>query len=291
MKSEQVVVATQSSSQSKNLSSSQGVIKQLASEQGIDALISKGEAKALEERVTQRQQLLLQQQQRNLEKIIQIAFQSCKDEVSQRPDPDWYARFLSFATHIHGLPMQQLWAQVLKTEIIQPGTISYKALSVLNNMSKHEAQILQQAASLSCAFGSENTLKIVTGLRSPQGKMLGLFRRPASATTLQIGQYQLPYSSLLVLIDLGLVLSSELVSGAFSTETNTPLHYQDQTWQLRPSEPGITLVYYRFSPTGQELCQLLGKRKHNQYQQALLGILNQAFAVESESSGSEFDAE
>ncbi len=290
MKTDQTAVAT-ANSQPKTLSSSQGVIKQLASEQGIDALVSTAEVKSLEDRISHRQNIQQQQQQKNLEKIIQIAFRSCKDEVSQHPDPDWYARFLSFAANIHGLPMQQLWAQVLKTEVLKPGSISYKALSVLNGMSKQEAHILQQAANLSSSFGSENTLKIVTGLRTQQQKVLGLFRRPTPAQSIQLGQYQLPYSSLLVLIDLGLILSTELASGTFATDVATPFHYQEQTWRLKPSEEGITLVYYRFSPTGQELCQLLSKRKHTQYQQTLLGLLNHAFGVESDEDESEFVAE
>nr|WP_086937611.1 TIGR03899 family protein [Thaumasiovibrio occultus] len=271
--------ASEKKASSSSILTSQKALLQIAATQGVDSRFNGTELKPIEERIQHREKLLAQQRLRNLEAIFYLAFKTSQDEVAQLPDPTWLNRFVQYAENISGASMQSLWAQMLKREVIQPGTISFKALSTLHNMSRAEAKVLQQAASLASAFGNDGSLKLITSLRCTSQKFT-LFRRPIRQQNLQLGQYALPYSSLLVLFDLGLLLSTELASGEFNTQAPTPLQYQGKQWQLRASEPGLTLIYYRFSPTGNELCQLLGKKENNDYQRDLLSLLGQKFFVE-----------
>lgn len=106
------------------------------------------------------------------------------------------------AQDIHNSSMQRLWAQVLKREVTNPGFTSMKALKVLQDMTPKEAQILQRAAALACSFGSDTSLKLLIGYKA-QNSLFSLGKR-ITTQAINIGNHQLPYSSLLVLIELGL---------------------------------------------------------------------------------------
>ena len=72
------------------------------------------------------------------------------------------------AKTIYGEAMQNLWARILKQEIIKPGSTSLKALSLLETMTQREAQALQRACTLACTFGSDGANKLITGFRQPE---------------------------------------------------------------------------------------------------------------------------
>ncbi len=76
--------------------------------------------------------------------------------------------------------MQQLWAKILKQEILRPGSTSIKALTLLETMTQREAQALQRACALSSTFGQDSTKKLVTGFRRRQE--LGATAAPRAAT-------------------------------------------------------------------------------------------------------------
>lgn len=68
---------------------------------------------------------------------------------------DWFVRFFEDAGNISDEQMQELWAKVLAGEIKQPGSFSLRTLEVLRNLSKEEAEILQEIASYAIPFGDE----------------------------------------------------------------------------------------------------------------------------------------
>ncbi|MGI3081248.1 DUF2806 domain-containing protein, partial [Vibrio alginolyticus] len=43
---------------------------------------------------------------------------------------------------------------------------------------------------------------------------------------------------------------------------------------IRDSSKGVRLLYYRFTPTGNELCTLLGNKPHAEYYDQMLALLN-----------------
>ncbi|MFV8403540.1 TIGR03899 family protein [Vibrio harveyi] len=256
-------------------------VQSIAQIYGLDALLqSDPPAKTALERAQLREQRRQEQRQKNLEQILKLAHSSCRDETAGEPDQDWLYRFFDMAQDIHNSSMQKLWAQVMKREVTNPGSTSMKALKVLKDMSPREAQTLQRAATLACSFGGDTSRKLLIGYKA-HGGMFSFGKRDITSN-LNMGSFQLPYSSLLVLIELGLLHSTELESGEIGIETPLMLTYQGKNLSLQVNTKGVRLLYYRFTPTGNELCKLLGNKPNNQYYDQMLALLNQRFSVHSE---------
>lgn len=256
-------------------------ILNIAQINGLDALLQteKPEKPALE-RALNRERKRREQRQKNLEQILKLAHLSCKDETAGDPDQDWLYRFFDMAQEVHNPSMQRLWAQVLKREVTNPGSTSMKALKVLQDMTPKEAQILQRATSLACSFGGDNSRKLLVGYRAQGG--IFSFGKRSTTSNINIGSFQLPYSSLLVLFELGLMHGTELESGEIELEPALPLKYQGKQLSLQAHGKGIRLLYYRFSPTGNELCKLLGNKPNMQYYDQMMAVLSQKFTVHTE---------
>ncbi|MDE1233805.1 TIGR03899 family protein [Vibrio aestuarianus] len=254
---------------------------------GLDALLqNEPPQKTPLDRALFRERQRKEQRQKNLEQILKLAHVSCKDETAGDPDQDWLHRFFDMAQDIHNSSMQRLWAQVLKREVTNPGSTSLKALQVLQDMTPKEAQILQRASSLACSFGSDNSRKLFVGVRASNG-IFSLGKRNITFT-INMGSFQLPYSSLLVLIELGLLHATELESGEIELEPALLLIYQGKNLSLQAMGKGVRLLYYRFSPTGNELCKLLGNKPNMQYYDQMVAVLSQKFTVQTEAAGNSF---
>ncbi|WP_375752380.1 TIGR03899 family protein [Vibrio sp. HN007] len=251
---------------------------------GLDAMLqpSKDNNKTLLDRAINREKRRQEQRQKNLEQIVKYSHTFCKDETAGDPDQDWLYRFFDMAQDIHNSSMQRLWAQVLKLEITNPGSTSMKALQALKDMTPKEAQNLQRAASLACSFGADNSKKLLLGFRTQAG--IFSFNRRDKTNTVNLGNYKLPYSSLLHLIELGLILGTELESGEIEFDPALTLNYQGKVISLQPMGKGSRLIYYRFSPVGNELCKLLGNKPNMQYYDQLVGLLSQKFTVQTEAA-------
>lgn len=255
----------------------------IAEHHGLDASLRiEKPKKTLLDRALERELNRKRQRQKNLENIVRLAHHSCHDEVAGEPDSDWLYHFFDMAQEINNSSMQRLWAQVLKKEVLSPGFTSLKALKILESMTPKEAQVLQKAAALSCSFGSDSSLKLVFGTKSP----LGAFRlgKRVNLQTLNLANHQLPYSNLLVLIELGLLHANELESGEIEPEPPLQLHYQGKQLMLLSHSKGLRLVYYRFTPTGNELCRLLGHKINPDYYDQLIALLSSKFSVQEETS-------
>ena len=256
-------------------------IRSIAQYYGLDALLleEKPEKTPLERSIA-RQRKRNEQRQKNLEQIVKLSHVYCSDETASDPEQDWLYRFFDMAQEVHNSSMQKLWAQVLKREVTNPGSTSMKALKVLQDMTPKEAQILQRAASLACSFGGDNSLRLLVGFRA-QGGIFSFGRRNIIGN-INLGSFKLPYSSLLILFELGLMHGTELESGEISTENPLPLNYQGKNITLQPFSKGSRLIYYRFSPMGNELCKLLGNKPNLQYYDQMITVLSQKFSATSE---------
>lgn len=258
-------------------------LETIASTHNIDAKLNPVEHDTLLQRSAMRHQDLLQRQQANLEQIIAIAYQLCQDKTAGLPDNDWLYRFFEMAKNIHGEGMQQLWANILKQEIIKPGSTALKALSILETMTHREAQALQRACALCTTFGKDGSNKVIIGFSQPENGIRRYFK-PFITEHLSLGHYKLPFTDLLMLMDLGLILRTELESGPFDCATPFPLNGQGNTLMLTSFRNGSRLCYYRFSPTGNDLTKFVGKKSHPEYFEALLALLSQAFEINSETN-------
>lgn len=254
--------------------------KDLATHYAISHLITSEQEKDLATRTELRLQKEAQHQQENLERIFKLAYDSCSDETAGDPDPDWLHHYISIAQNIRGASMQKLWSRILKQEIISPGSTSLKALDTLKNMTQREAQAFHRACMLTCHFGNDHSRKLLTSIKVRSGVLSIL--RSSSTDKLSLGNYQLPYSNLLVLMDLGLLLRSELESGEISIESSLAFGYQGSNYLLRPVKKGVAITYYRLSPTGQEIANLLGMKNHEPYKESLLELLSKHFIVEKD---------
>lgn len=260
----------------------------IAQSHGLDAQLRQEKPdNTLFDRAINREKQRREQRQRNLEQIVKFTHGFCKDETAGDPDQDWLYRFFDMAQDIHNVSMQKLWAQVLKLEITNPGSTSLKALQVLKDMTPKEAQSLQRAASLACSFGGDQAKKLLIGFKTQAGFFS--FNRRDNTNTVNLGNFQLPYSSLLLLIELGLLLGTELESGEIGVEPPLVLSYQGKQLTLQPMVKGARLIYYRFSPVGNELCKLLGNKPNMQYYDQLVVLLSQKFSVTSDAKGGSVD--
>ncbi|MCG7588801.1 TIGR03899 family protein [Photobacterium sp. OFAV2-7] len=258
--------------------SSHARAKDLASYYAVSHLIANDSEKDIAERTENRLLKEAQHEQENLERIFKLSYDSCSDETAGEPDPDWLYHFISIAKHIRGASMQKLWSRVLKQEIITPGSTSLKTLDTLRNMTQKEAQTFHRACMLSCHFGSDESKKLLTSIKVRHSGLFVL--RAPSSDKLALGSYQLPYSNLLVLMELGLLLRSELESGEIDVESPLAFGYQGSRYLLRPIKKRVSLTYYRLSPVGQEIASLLGNKKHEPYKESLLELLAKHFVVE-----------
>ncbi|WP_100753400.1 TIGR03899 family protein [Vibrio salilacus] len=253
----------------------------IAQTYGLDALLQteKPEKNALK-RALMRERRRKELRQKNLEQILKLAHISCKDETAGDPEQDWLLRFFDMAQEVHNHSMQRLWAQVLKREVTNPGSTSMKALKVLQDMTPKEAQILQRASSLACSFGGDNSRKLLVGYRAQGG--IFSFGKRTTTSNINVGNFQLPYSSLLVLFELGLMHGTELESGEIELDSPLPLLYQGKQLSLQAHSKGVRLLYYRFTPTGNELCKLLGNKPNMQYYDQMVAMLSQKFIANTE---------
>ncbi|KHT65568.1 hypothetical protein RJ45_00895 [Photobacterium gaetbulicola] len=259
---------------------SKNIIISVAEELGVGYLINKEGSQTLAERYDARNKKEQYIQQENLEKIFKLATDSTPAEKAKQIDPDWLSYFTTIARTIRNNSMQQLWSRILKQEFLVPGSVSLKTLDTLRSMTHKEAQVFHKACMLSCQFGNDRSKKILTSLKAKH-KFLPLFFTP-TLHKVSLGNFSLPYSDLLILLELGLILKTELESGELTSGISLPFSYQSHTYKLTPHQKGLSFIYYRLSPTGQEIAELLGSKAHEPFRETILELLAPYFVIESQ---------
>jgi len=73
-------------------------------------------------------------------------------DVSDDPvDPDWSARFFTYAQDVSQQDLQRLWGRVLASEVTKPGGIPVRTLEILRNLTAVECRLFERFAS--CCTG------------------------------------------------------------------------------------------------------------------------------------------
>ncbi|PSW15170.1 TIGR03899 family protein [Photobacterium sanctipauli] len=250
----------------------------LAIGNGLSYLINKQGPETLHQRFKARQEIAEKQQQDNLEKIFKLTHESCKGKKTSELDPDWLYQFISISQQIQNTSMQRLWSRLLKQELITPQSISIKTLNILKKMTHKEAQIFHRACMLATQIGNDHSKKLITSLKRSPSLLSLLFS--TKVEKLKLGYFQLPYADILTLMELGLLIRTELESGSLKPNIALSLRYQQYQYQLTPPKSGFSLTYYRFTPTGQEIADLLGDKAHEPFRESLLELLQQHFLIE-----------
>ncbi|MGR5141945.1 TIGR03899 family protein [Photobacterium sp. DNB23_23_1] len=270
----------QTKDKEKTKKSPPSIISTIAEELGVSFQITNDGPHTLSERYEDRYKKEQYFQQENLEKIFKLTFDTTPLEKAKSIDPDWLNYFTSIAKKIRNSSMQQLWSRILRQEFLSPGSVSLKTLDTLRNMTHKEAQVFHRACTLSCHFGNDKSKKLLTALKAKHKFLPSLFA--PSLHSVPLGNFSLPYSDLLILLELGLILKRELESGELASGIALPFSYQNHTYQLIPHQKGLSFTYYRLSPTGQEIAELLGSKTHEPFRETILELLAPFFVVESQ---------
>ena len=232
------------------------------------------------ERAEYRQRKQLSQYQTNLESIFALAINYTPSDVTGvELDPDWRYQFFQMAEQIHNRKMQDLWARILASEIVNPGNFSLRTLAVLLQLTFREALIFEKALGMSVKINTEPRFKLLSSYRI-NGGMKQYFRKHTQ-TNFGLSQFGLPYSSILTLVDAGILHKSEFETGLLNNNEHIQLTMCNATLLLKPKHQHLLFTYYRFTTVGDELCQLIQAKSDDEFINAVKTMLDKDFMINS----------
>lgn len=113
------------------------------------------DAKGIDERSGNRLEYQARKEQANIESVTTTAAIELAQEESvspEAPDDDWVTRFFKYAQDVSAGQMQDLWGRILAGEIRRPGTYALRTLDFVRNMTKAEAELLQDIGKLAVTW-------------------------------------------------------------------------------------------------------------------------------------------
>ncbi|MFT2092354.1 TIGR03899 family protein [Paraglaciecola sp. 2405UD69-4] len=236
-------------------------------------------APSLDEKVRLKEQIIARQKVSNLESILGRALDLClEDGKDESIDPDWFYSFVNMAEEIFSPTMQELWGRIFAVETAKPGSFSLKTLTVLKQLTQKDAQIFRQAVNLTSYKKGESAPRLLIGCY--QKSNIWSFFNTFNNKQLNLAEYGLSYPDLLSLMDLGLIHHSEIESGELSTSNQVEWRCAGSKIRIAAKKRGTTLLYYKFTTTGSELCKLVSRQKRDAYTDAILTTLSRAFTIE-----------
>ena len=120
-----------------------------------------------------------------------------KEVGNHEPDPSWTSPFSNHAQDISADELQDLWAEILAGEVVQPGSTSHRTLSILKDMDVNVAKVFEQLCSLCVIVPGDGKQYLDARVPSLGGR--------ASANALQ--PYGLSFDSLNLLCEYGLIIT------------------------------------------------------------------------------------
>ncbi|MFL1895116.1 DUF2806 domain-containing protein [Aquimarina sp. 2-A2] len=104
---------------------------------------------SLTDRAENRIQYQEQKRQQNIENVTQIAIEQLENEKEvsdEKVNEDWSTRFFNYAQDVSDEEMQGLWGRILAGEVKNPKSYSLRALDLIRNLSKNEAEVFTKIA-------------------------------------------------------------------------------------------------------------------------------------------------
>jgi uncharacterized repeat protein (TIGR03899 family) len=181
------------------------------------------------------------------------------------------------AEEIYSASMQELWGKIFAVETAKPGSFSLKTLGILKQLTQKDAQIFRNAVNLTSRRKGESSPKILLGYY--QKTNLWSFFSSHKEQQLNLAEFGLGYPDILSLMDLGLIHHSEIESGELPINIAAEWRCAGQTLDLSAKRTGTTLVYYKFTTTGAELCKLVTQKRQDIYIKSLRTILGGTFTI------------
>ncbi|NVK24278.1 MAG: TIGR03899 family protein [Gammaproteobacteria bacterium] len=241
-------------------------IRQVASG---DSIILKNQALNTFQRAQRRQQLNESRQQSNLEQIFSLALEYINQDAHfDRIDLDWMMRFTELAKNVYSATMQELWAKILAVELSHSGAFSYKSLKTLSELSSKEAKLFYRAVNLACRLGEDRSSKIITGVYK-KPTLISIFSK-SNRVSINLSKFGLSYTQLISLAEIGLIYEQEIESTPRKANESINLTYQGKNHQLKVKQNDITVTYYKFTQTGEELLKLVSNEQNQDYLSSLL---------------------
>jgi uncharacterized repeat protein (TIGR03899 family) len=273
------VNATSSQPENKlNKQTSQNRIVDWFSQAGVQEKNSSFKTSDHKEKIIRKKELLAQRKLNNLEKILGKALDFCLDDGKEEDlDPDWFFSFVKMAEEIFSPAMQELWGKIFAVETARPGSFSLKTLGILKQLTQKDAQIFRHAVSLTSRRKGESTPKLLLGYY--QKTSLWSFFSSHKEHRLNLAEFGLGYTDILSLMDLGLIHHNEIESGELPIGISAEWRCAGQTLDMSAKLTGTTLVYYKFTTTGAELCKLVSQKRQDTYVRSLRDTLANTFNV------------
>ena len=221
------------------------------------------------QRSQRRLQLEQSRQQNNLEQIFSLAIEYIGQDIHfDRIDLDWMMKFSAFAQQSYSPTMQDLWAKILAVELGQQGSFSFKCLKVLSELSTKEAMLFYKAVNLSSRVNEDKSYRVVTGVYK-KPSIISLFSNK-SRFSINTGKFGLSYTQLITLAELGLVYEHEIESAPYKANDLINVNYLGKSYKFKIKANDVTMTYYKFTQTGNELAKLVNQETNQQYLSSLI---------------------
>jgi uncharacterized repeat protein (TIGR03899 family) len=214
----------------------------------------------------------------NLQKIMNIACHvSVPENTSDNTDADWFYAFIDLAENIYTPAMQEVWGKILAVEISRPGSFSLRSLETLKQLTQRDAQLFSAACKLASVKSSDPVPRLITHFN--QRKSLFDFFIGNTNRPINLANYGLSYPALLSLIELGLLMPSEIESAEVPLKQSIAIRCGETAFEVSPKKTGLALVYYKFSNVGAELFLLSKKKENTEYVGMLKRTLSLGFTL------------
>jgi len=248
---------------------------------GIEAPLLPVEKKMpIEDRCNKRERLASLRKQENIEEIMEKTFAFCTNKsLDKRPDLDWFNRYITLAENVSNKTMQDLWAKILAGELSRPGLYSLKALKVFRDMSIVDAKLLAKACSLAVKDQSKKNIRILSGTYQQPG-LLNFFNKDRQQY-INLSHFGLNYADILSLADNNLIFKQESESSMMASGETLNFHYNGSPLKLSCKKANIAIQFYKFTPIGTELANLITDKPNDEFFTALKQQLKHHFEVTS----------
>lgn len=264
---------------SNNISSHQQLMN-LAKRFCVEGAIIPVEQQApIEERARKRERIDYLRRQQNLERIMQKSLDYCsEDQISERPDQDWFTQFIAQAEDISNKTMQDLWARILAKEITQPGAFSLKSLTTFRRLSVYDAKLLAKVVGFTVRDNNRKNMRILSGSMQQPG--LFNFFSKRRVQRIDLNHHGLSYTDLLVLADNHLLFIQEAESTLLAKGEAINFNYNGQNLAIKARKANCVLSFYKFTPIGAEIMSLIGDKPDSNILATIKQGLNEHFLVE-----------
>lgn len=271
-----------SESKSNISASSQQQLIRLAKNYSLEGgMLPEEKQKPILDRAAKRERIIILKQQQNLENIIHKAVDYCDNEnIVNKADQDWFSHFIKLAENISNEVMQDLWAKILAGEILQPGSISLKALDELKKMSIHDAKLFGKACSLACHDNKKLNYRIITG-STQQSSLWNIFNKD-KLQNINLNTVGLSYGDILSLSENHLVFTQESESHLLKKGENIEMNFNGKILSIIAKRKDCALRFYKFTPIGVELARLINDMPEINYLKRLKIDISSHFSIQTQ---------